>query len=272
MKTYIKKTITLITMLAVILTLAAPLNTEAARKTDLRISKNKVTLTITKKKLKPSYQLKFVNIYDMPVKWTTSNKKVVTVSKNGKITGQKKGTAVVSVKIGKTILDSCKVTVKDKYRVYVNQPIYEIRPVDIKEAHIICNCGVDCGKDRDNHMLGFDGTNGGNGCLAGYSVQMVTVRTSTEAVQIGTKQVQVGTQRNIKVDLTITEQILKPSYQLKLLNTAGMRVKWTTSNKNVATVSKSGKIIGRKKGTAVVTAKIGKKTLTCKVTVKDNRV
>lgn len=101
---------------------------------------------------------------------------------------------------------------------------------------------------------------------------MVTVRTSTEAVQIGTKQVQIGTQRNIKVDLTITEQILKPSYQLKLENTAGMRVKWTTSNKNVATVSKSGKIIGRKKGTAVVTAKIGKKTLTCKVTVKDNRI
>ncbi len=259
-------------MLAVILSLAMPLNTEAARKTDLRISKNKVTLTITKKKLKPSYQLKLVNIYDMPVKWTTSNKKVVTVSKNGKITGKKQGTAVVSVKIGKAILDSCKVTVKDKYRVYVNQPIYEIRPVDIKEAHIICGCGVDCGKDRENHMLGFDGSNGGYGCNAGYSVQMVTVRTSTEAVQIGTKQVQIGTQRNIKVDLTITEQILKPSYQLKLENTAGMRVKWTTSNKNVATVSKSGKIIGRKKGTAVVTAKIGKKTLTCKVTVKDNRI
>lgn len=45
-------------------------------------------------------------------------------------------------------------------------------------------------------------------------------------------------------------------------------VKWTTSNKKVATVTSKGKVTGKKAGTATITAKIGKKSYKCKVTVK----
>lgn len=46
------------------------------------------------------------------------------------------------------------------------------------------------------------------------------------------------------------------------------KVKWSSSNKKVATVSKSGSVKAKKKGTAKITAKVGKKKYVCKVTVK----
>lgn len=45
-------------------------------------------------------------------------------------------------------------------------------------------------------------------------------------------------------------------------------IKFTVSNKQIATVSEDGAIIGKKPGTVTVTARMGKKTSTCKVTVK----
>lgn len=47
------------------------------------------------------------------------------------------------------------------------------------------------------------------------------------------------------------------------------KVKWSSSKKAVASVSSSGKIKGKKKGTTVIYAKVGKQTLKCKVTVKE---
>ena len=46
------------------------------------------------------------------------------------------------------------------------------------------------------------------------------------------------------------------------------KVVWKSSNKKVATVSSTGKVTGKKKGTATITAKVGGKSYKCKVTVK----
>lgn len=55
--------------------------------------------------------------------------------------------------------------------------------------------------------------------------------------------------------------------QLKVTGTKG-KVKWTSSKKSVATVSSKGRVKAKKKGSATITAKVGKKKYTCKVTVK----
>lgn len=55
--------------------------------------------------------------------------------------------------------------------------------------------------------------------------------------------------------------------QLKVTGTK-RKVKWTSSKKSVATVSSKGRVKAKKKGTATITAKVGKKKYTCKVTVK----
>ena len=46
------------------------------------------------------------------------------------------------------------------------------------------------------------------------------------------------------------------------------KIKWSTSKKSVATVSKSGKVKAKKAGKATITAKLGKKKYRCVVTVK----
>lgn len=47
------------------------------------------------------------------------------------------------------------------------------------------------------------------------------------------------------------------------------KVKWSSSKKSVASVSAKGVVTAKKKGTAVITAKVGNKKYTCKVTVRN---
>lgn len=46
------------------------------------------------------------------------------------------------------------------------------------------------------------------------------------------------------------------------------KVKWSSSNKKVAIVNKKGQVFAKKKGTTIIKAKIGKRVIKCKVTVK----
>lgn len=58
--------------------------------------------------------------------------------------------------------------------------------------------------------------------------------------------------------------------QTKSLKVVGTekKVRWTSSNTKVATVDKKGRVKARKKGSCKIYARVGKKKLTCKVTVK----
>lgn len=56
------------------------------------------------------------------------------------------------------------------------------------------------------------------------------------------------------------------------INTTGKSIKWKSAAKSVAEVSSSGVISCRKTGNAVIKAKAGSKTSSCKITVKDASV
>lgn len=84
--------------------------------------------------------------------------------------------------------------------------------------------------------------------------------TVTQAAAAGADTRRIGiSQTNVSIGVGETVQI-------KVTGTK-KKVKWSTSNRKVATV-KGGKITGRKKGRAVITAKVKGKTLKCRVTVK----
>lgn len=53
-------------------------------------------------------------------------------------------------------------------------------------------------------------------------------------------------------------------------NATDKKVTWSSSNKSVATVDSNGKVVAVGPGTAVITAKVGNKTVTCTVTVTEN--
>ena len=128
MKHIIKKSIITITAVAIMLTLAMPMSAEAARKKAPKLNKTKVTLTITKKKTKPAVQLKVKNAAGRKVKWTSSNKKVATVSKKGKIVAKKKGVTMITVKVKGSKTLRCKVTVKDNRKAVTKKPITNPAP------------------------------------------------------------------------------------------------------------------------------------------------
>lgn len=58
------------------------------------------------------------------------------------------------------------------------------------------------------------------------------------------------------------------SIRLKVKNRNGKKVRWSSTKRKVATVKK-GKVVAKKKGKATIIAKVGKKKLRCRVTVKN---
>jgi len=78
--------------------------------------------------------------------------------------------------------------------------------------------------------------------------------TSTAAVKISRKSI----------------TLVKGQTAVLKISGAKEKVKWSSSKKSVAAVTPTGKIVAKKKGTAKIIAKIGRKKYTCKVTVKDS--
>ena len=70
--------------------------------------------------------------------------------------------------------------------------------------------------------------------------------------KLNKKALKITSEQHVKLTVTGTKK--KP--------------KWSSSNKKVASVSKTGEVRGHKAGSAVIKAKVGGKTLKCKVTVK----
>lgn len=79
--------------------------------------------------------------------------------------------------------------------------------------------------------------------------------------------VSVSAAANPKLNKTKVTVTRTKSVKLTLKNATASNVKWSTSNKAIATVSK-GKVTGKKAGTATITAKYNGKSYKCKVTVK----
>lgn len=147
------------------------------------------TTTLTLKNVR-TYQLKVKNT-KKKVKWSTSNKSIVTVSSKGKVTAVKKGTAYVYARVSNKKL-KCKVRVLTTGSITLSK-----------------------------------------------------------------------TSLNLRKGKTYT---LKPKLKYQLNN----KVKWSSSNTKVATVSSNGKVTAKNHGTAVITAKAtNNKKATCKVMIKD---
>ena len=141
---------------------------------------------------------------DKVVSWKSSNKKVASVDKNGKVKGLKAGkTATITVQLQSGLKKSFKVKVQKKN-------------------------------------------------VATKSLKVVNVST--------------GKKVSLKVSLK-RKQTLKLATTVSPI-TSKEKVKYSSSNKKVASVSAKGVIKAKKKGKATITVKSGKKTYKIKVTVK----
>ena len=85
----------------------------------------------------------------------------------------------------------------------------------------------------------------------------------------GSTGVIVAQAAEIKINKSKITLAKGKTYKLKISGTS-KTVKWTSSNKKVATVNSKGTVKAKSKGTATVTAKVGEEKLTCKITVKNS--
>lgn len=77
--------------------------------------------------------------------------------------------------------------------------------------------------------------------------------------------------KELRLNHTQITMNLGESYCLWVEGYYGKKRKWKSSNTYVATVSKDGDVNGVHAGKAVISTKVGKKTLKCKVTVKEKK-
>ena len=78
---------------------------------------------------------------------------------------------------------------------------------------------------------------------------------------------EVEAAKKYKLNKTKTFVRIGSPVKLKVKNAKKKKIKWKSSNKKIATVSKKGVVKGKKYGKCNVTAKIGKKKLKCRVIV-----
>lgn len=90
--------------------------------------------------------------------------------------------------------------------------------------------------------------------------------TAAPAVSLQTTQV-VAEAATMKLNKSSLHLKKGGTYKLQVKGKGKKKVKWSSSNSFVASVSKSGKVKGKNAGVAIINAKIGKKSLSCIVIV-----
>lgn len=109
-------------------------------------------------------------------------------------------------------------------------------------------------------------------CVAPKTVEAASAKlyisASSKTVDAGqSTTLKVGTKKKVLAYSKKVNGVWKDYYETEIVPTS-KTVKWSTSNKKIATVSSKGKVTGKKAGTCTVTAKVGSKSYKCKVTVK----
>ncbi len=242
-----------------------------AKVTKITLDKTKATLyvkqstTLKVKKVTPGKASKSVT-------WKSSNPKVATVNSKGKVTAKKAGSVTITAtsKSNKKVKATCKVTVKNPtisfssktVKANINQGItlkpivkgysskvtYSMSSKDKKIATVSKS-----GKVKFKKTGTVTVTASANGKKAKIKVTGVKSSLST----VGAKSA------------TIWSSGSKNTAQFKVKTTgASKTVTWKSSNTKVATVSKTGKVYGKKAGKATISASANGRTAKFTVTVK----
>ena len=72
------------------------------------------------------------------------------------------------------------------------------------------------------------------------------------------------------INLNYSYYKMTGGYTVKLKNRSGIKVKWKSTNKSIATVTQQGKVKGHKKGKCYIIAKRGRMVDKCRITVTSN--
>lgn len=172
------------------------------------------------------------------VTWSSSKTSVAKVDSDGEVTGVKAGTATIYAEVAYTVYNLDDASESDDYDYYIESCNEEDEdayyPLEDEEE-------AEYEEDWDDESEG--------------EIYCVTL------------ECQVTVTSNVKISASKLTLKVGKAKKLKVYG-ATSSVKWSSKKKKVATVSNTGLVAAKKKGTAVITAKVNGKTLKCKVKVK----
>lgn len=242
----------------------------------IKLTENKLTIQVNKT---ASLKSLVTNLAagDAIASWKSSNTKIVTVDKNGKIKGVKAGKkADITVTLKSGLSAKLTVTVQKK-AVATSEIQIEKTSITLKKGEkttltpIVTPITT---KDKVTYKT------------SDKKVATVNSKGQVEAKKSGTATITITSgKKSVKVKVTVkavqptkitgipTSKTLKKGKSLTLkpkLSPKGSEavIKYSSSNKKIAAVNSKGKITAKKKGTAVITVTAGKVKVSCTITVR----
>lgn len=229
-----------------------------------KVKLNKKAAYVTKGE---SVQLK-ISGTKKAVKWSSSNKKIATVNAKGMVKGVKKGTATITAKVGGKKY-TCKVTVETPKISKTKATVSKGKTITLKMS----GTKQTVKWSTSNKKIATVSNKG--------VVKGVKKGTATITAKVGSKKYTCKVTVNNTVALKSISLNKKSitletdeEYRLKVTynpsnTTVSKKVKWTSSDEDIAEVDEDGWVYAWEPGTATITAKVGDKKATCKVTVED---
>lgn len=285
MKTLKKVISVMMVVLMLFATVSVAFTSSAATKKVTKVKLNKTSLTMyTTQTVKLKATISPSNASNKKVTWKSSNTKVATVDSKGNVKAVKKGTATITctAKDGSKKKATCKVTVNKKVAVTsvkLNKSSVSIvkgKTATLKATVNPSNASVKTVKWSTSNKDVATVNSSGKITAVGVGTATITCKSSDNSKKKATCKVTVTPVKVTSVTLSKTSATIYPGKSVTLTatvapsNAANKKVKWTSSNSNVATVDSSGVVRGVKSGSATITCTAqdgSKKSATCKITV-----
>ncbi|WP_162356934.1 Ig-like domain-containing protein [Metabacillus mangrovi] len=219
-----------------------------------------------------------VNAFDKSVTWSSSSKQTATVDSKGKVTAIAPGTAVIiaTAKANPSVKKSITITVTKPLpaSISLSKGALNITPgqtykVTATVLPIQASDKTVQWKSSNPRAAVVDSKGAIKGVKDGTAVITATAKANTKVYKSITVKV---TQKSVKVSKTKTSLFQGKTETLTAAvspsDSIDKAVSWKSSNTKIATVDSKGKVTGKTKGTAVITASVkGAKTVKVTVTV-----
>ena len=227
------------------------------------------------------------NAYNKSVTWKSSNSKIATVDKNGKVKALKVGNATITATStdGSNVSAQCKIKVVQRVtKIKLNKSIINLSKKDKTaklKATVLPNNAYNKSvtwKANNTKVVTVDkkgkikATTNKGATYVNAIAKDGSKKKAKLLVVVGPKVKKITLN---KTSVTLNRGAKNRTFQLKKAiknkNATYKGVSWYSSNKNVATVDNNGKVTVLKKGTVTITAKAkdgSNKSAKCKFTVK----
>ena len=217
------------------------------------------------------------NATDKTVTWSTSQTEIATVD-NGKVTAVKEGKAFILAQAGEK-QDTCWVT--------VNAKVVEVESVSLNKMELSLEPGTSetliatvLPENATNKTVTWATSNAEVATVADGKVSALKEGEAVISAKAGGKDasckvtVKKGVVAVTSITLNKEELTLVKGEEETLTatvnpeNATDKTVTWTSSDTGIATVDKNGKVSALKGGEAIIMAKAGEQSASCKLTVK----